>query len=64
MLRLIEIGWACGGVLALCVVLLARNRVISSVKENNHIKAPQKKLRAPATAPGPYPLFALKCPKA
>jgi hypothetical protein len=31
MLRLIETGWACGGALAVKVVLLARNRVISSV---------------------------------
>jgi len=30
MQRLIEIGWACGGVLALEVISLARNRVISS----------------------------------
>jgi hypothetical protein len=29
--RLIEISWACGGALVLKVVLLARNRVISSV---------------------------------
>jgi len=29
--RLIETDWACGGALALQVVLLARNRVISSV---------------------------------
>jgi len=29
--RLIETGWACGGTLALQVVLPARNRVISSV---------------------------------
>jgi hypothetical protein len=33
--RLIETGWACGGVLALQVVLLARNRVISSVGRLN-----------------------------
>jgi len=31
MQRLIEIGCACGGALALKVVSLARNRVISSV---------------------------------
>jgi hypothetical protein len=31
MQRLIENGWACGGALALKVVSLARNRVISSV---------------------------------
>jgi len=29
--RLIETGWACGGALALNVVSLTRNRVISSV---------------------------------
>ena len=32
MLRLIEIGWACGGALASKVTLPARNRVISSVR--------------------------------
>jgi hypothetical protein len=33
MLRLIETGWACGGVLALKVISLVRNRVISSVSQ-------------------------------
>jgi hypothetical protein len=29
--RLIEIGWACGGTMALKVTLLTRNRMISSI---------------------------------
>jgi hypothetical protein len=31
MLRFLEVGYACGGALALRLILLARNRVISGV---------------------------------
>jgi hypothetical protein len=38
-LRFIENDWACDGALALQVVLLARNRVISSVRPLSSITA-------------------------